>query len=175
MHFWTVHLPAVTGDAIQQEDGLGLHLHGTVLLGDFVIQAWGKGDKRRNSWTDRGNRSRPGLVVSHRPGRSFLQSWSCLTRSSVLDLMSCCFFSPLFLRKWSEEQRERHRRFETKTRVPVSTRSGALSWWFCGESSWLLARRTRVEECEVAVLMSFWGLGSLILPFTYWGLLRERS
>lgn len=40
--FWPIHLPAVTGgDVIRREDGLGLHLHGTVLLGDVVLQAQG--------------------------------------------------------------------------------------------------------------------------------------
>lgn len=43
------YLPAVTGDVIQQEDRLGLHLHGTVLLGDFVIQARGEGGEKRDS------------------------------------------------------------------------------------------------------------------------------
>lgn len=42
IHFRPVHLPAVTGgDVIRREDGLGLHLRGTVLLGDVVLQAQG--------------------------------------------------------------------------------------------------------------------------------------
>lgn len=38
IHSWGVHLPAVTGDVTQEEDGVGLHLRGTVLLGDVVVQ-----------------------------------------------------------------------------------------------------------------------------------------
>lgn len=33
-----VRLPAVTGDVIQWEGGVGLHLHGTALPGDVVTQ-----------------------------------------------------------------------------------------------------------------------------------------
>lgn len=69
--------------------------------------------------------------------RRFLQSQPFLTSSSVLDLMKGFMFffpSPLVLRKWSEEQREHHQRFEAESRVPVSMRSGVLSWWLCGES-----------------------------------------
>lgn len=55
------HLPAVTGDVIQWEGGVGLHLHGTVLLGDVVTQG-----RVMSSGTDRGStcggRARAGLA-----------------------------------------------------------------------------------------------------------------
>lgn len=44
------HLPAVTGDVIQWEDGVGLHLGGRVLLGDVVIQ-----ERVMSRGTDPGN------------------------------------------------------------------------------------------------------------------------
>lgn len=65
-----VHLPAVTGDVIRWEDGVGLHLCGTVLLGDVVIQGkvMSRGTDRGSTWE---SRSRPGSMFSLRPSRGF--------------------------------------------------------------------------------------------------------
>lgn len=100
------------------------------------------------------------------PGRSCLQGRPFFTRSPNLDLMKVfVFFFLSFLRKWSQARREHRQRFETKTRVPVSTQVG---WWLRGGRRLLRGSRgsrTRVEEHEVVVLIPSDISGSLILPF----------